>query len=270
MATVDLNDINRHTWNQASRYYARLDELLVPEQVILRRLAADLEGRAVLDLGVGAGRTTPHLRALKISRYIGGDFAPSMVAAARRRYPDAEFLELDACDLSRFAHASFALVLFSYNGIDYVTHERRLRVLAEVHRVLEPGGAFVFSSHNLAWHTARNGRRPAGFIELPPFEPTLNPVKLARRTARFTVSLAQRATNRARLGRLEQMGDEYAIVNDSGENYACLTYYTTIAGQRQQLERAGFEQVAAYGLAGLPAPDDSHDYWIHYVSHKAR
>ena len=35
-------------------------------------------------------------------------------------------------------------------GRDYVTPDERGRVLAEMRRVLRPGGAFVYSSHNLA------------------------------------------------------------------------------------------------------------------------
>jgi SAM-dependent methyltransferase len=272
MATADPAEINRRTWDQAVPVYARLQDLLVPERSILERLAPELQGRAVLDLGVGAGRTTPHLCGMGISRYVGCDVSPSMVAAARARYPDAEFLVLDACDLSRFEPNTFGLVLFSYNGIDYVGHESRIRIITEAFRVLEPGGLFVFCTHNLAYQLARSGGADplARRLELPAFEPALNPLALARRTLRFTISLAERAANRARLGRLQQIGDGYAIVNDAGENYACLTYYTTISGQRDQLRRTGFDEITAIDLGGEPATDACGDYWMHYVARKPR
>jgi SAM-dependent methyltransferase len=272
MATADLAEINRRTWDQAVPVYARLQDLLVPERIILEQLAPALQGRAVLDLGVGAGRTTPHLRGMGISRYVGCDVSPGMVAAARGRYPDAEYLVLDACDLSRFDANTFGLVFFSYNGIDYVGHESRMRILSEAFRVLEPGGAFVFCTHNLAYQLARNGGRDplARRMELPAFAPTLHPLKLARRTLRFAISLAQSLANRARLGRLQEIGDGYAIVNDAGENYACLTYYTTISGQRDQLRRTGFDEVTAIGLDGRFATDACGDYWMHYVARKPR
>lgn len=104
-------------------------------------------GATVLDLGVGTGRTTAWL-SQRASRYLGIDYAPAMVAAARRLHPDAEIREGDASDLSDLADGEFDVVVFSYNGIDYVDDEARSRCLAEIHRVLVPGGTFVFSSHN--------------------------------------------------------------------------------------------------------------------------
>jgi len=74
-----------------------------------------------------------------------------MVDAAKDRYPDREFRQVDARDLSAFADESFDFVLFSYNGLDCVGHADRLQVLAEVHRVVRPGGVFMFSSHNMDW-----------------------------------------------------------------------------------------------------------------------
>ena len=52
-------------------------------------------------------------------------------------------------NLSMFDSASFDFVLFSYNGIDTMSHVNRLRVFDEVFRLLVSGGLFAFSSHNL-------------------------------------------------------------------------------------------------------------------------
>lgn len=111
-----------------------------------RLLAEHLRaGMDVLDLGVGAGRTTPHLRGLG-GRYVGIDVEPAMVAACRERFPDADVRVGDAADLSAFADGSFDAVVFSFNGLDYV--ERRAACLAECHRVLRPGGVLLLSRHN--------------------------------------------------------------------------------------------------------------------------
>lgn len=103
------------------------------------------DGMDVLDLGVGAGRTTPHLRRLG-GRYVGIDVEPAMVAACRERFPDADVRVGDAADLSAFADASFDAVVFSFNGLDYVA--RRAACLAECHRVLRRGGVLLLSRHN--------------------------------------------------------------------------------------------------------------------------
>ncbi|HEY8544967.1 MAG TPA: class I SAM-dependent methyltransferase [Acidimicrobiales bacterium] len=102
-------------------------------------------GMDVLDLGVGAGRTTPHLQGLG-GRYVGIDLEPAMVDAARARFPDADLRVGDAADLSAFDDGSFDAVVFSFNGLDYVTERRRC--LAECHRVLRPGGLLLASRHN--------------------------------------------------------------------------------------------------------------------------
>jgi ubiquinone/menaquinone biosynthesis C-methylase UbiE len=72
-----------------------------------------------------------------------------MVEACRRRFASLEFLCVDATDLRIFSDRRFDVVVFSFNGIDYIpTDEARARCLLEVARVLRPGGRFIFSSHN--------------------------------------------------------------------------------------------------------------------------
>lgn len=105
-------------------------------------------GKAVLDLGVGAGRTYPALAA-NAQRYVGIDYSDVMVAAAKENHPNGDFRVGDAADLSQFADESFDAVIFSYNGLDYISPEsRRHATLAEIRRVLRPGGVLIFSTHN--------------------------------------------------------------------------------------------------------------------------
>jgi SAM-dependent methyltransferase len=106
-------------------------------------------GIAILDLGVGGGRTTPYLSSLA-SRYVGADYAAEMVAICRKKFPDVEFQKVDVVDLSRFASASFDAVVMAYNGIDnLISDESRCRAWREMHRVLRPKGVLIFSSHNI-------------------------------------------------------------------------------------------------------------------------
>jgi SAM-dependent methyltransferase len=102
---------------------------------------------SVLDLGCGAGRTTLGLarQGFKVAAI---DLSRGLLGEARRRYPDLDFREMDATRLD-FPAASFDAALFSYNGLDCIYPvAQRERCLAEVYRVLRPGGAFLFSSHN--------------------------------------------------------------------------------------------------------------------------
>jgi SAM-dependent methyltransferase len=105
-------------------------------------------GASVLDIGVGGGRTTPYL-SRRAGRYLGLDYASSMVEACQKRFPDLEFRCEDATDLSSIPDNSFDIVVFSFNGIDCIpTDDGRRKCFGEVFRVLKPGGKFIFSSHN--------------------------------------------------------------------------------------------------------------------------
>lgn len=105
-------------------------------------------GARVLDLGVGTGRTTPALSALA-STYIGIDVAPRMIDAARGAHRGVDLRVGDATDLADIGDASVDVVVFSYNGLDYVLPEsRRARCIAEMSRVLVDGGVLIFSTHD--------------------------------------------------------------------------------------------------------------------------
>src|SRR5271156_5460549 len=127
-------------------YYAELNYLTPCERLLFETYLRP--GMAILDLGVGGGRTTAYLSSIA-GRYVGVDYASEMVAACRNKFPQLEFETENASDLSRFATSSFDAVVMAFNGIDYVIpDEIRFRALREIHRVLKPEGTLIFSSHN--------------------------------------------------------------------------------------------------------------------------
>jgi SAM-dependent methyltransferase len=141
-------DPNILTYNApaVAEYYATLNYLTPCERVLFDQYLRS--GMVILDLGVGGGRTTPYLSSVA-GRYVGVDYAPEMIAACRRRFPQLAFEVVDAADLSRFTSSSFDAVVIAFNGIDYVIpDESRLRALREIRRVLKPAGILIFSSHN--------------------------------------------------------------------------------------------------------------------------
>lgn len=127
-------------------HYAALNYLTPCERLLFETYIP--QGSAILDLGVGGGRTTPYLADLA-SRYVGADYAARMVDACKAKFPHLEFRVADAADLSMFADASFDVVVFAFNGIDYVLPDnRRQGCLQHIHRILKPKGCAIFSSHN--------------------------------------------------------------------------------------------------------------------------
>lgn len=240
--------------------YRRARGLQAPERVILDGLRSELEGAAILDLGVGAGRTTPHLLAIS-PRYVGLDFSAPMIAQARERFPGVDLRVGDARDLSAFDDGSFGLVMFSYNGIDFVDHADRLRILSEVRRVLRPGGAFVFSSHNRA-------ATPAGPWRLPDLATwRAHPRHAALRLLGWPVGIA----NHWRRRRHERREADHALLNDGAHLFGLLTYYIRARDQVAQLHAAGFEAVRVLRLDGSevdPAAPDAAtagDHWLTYA-----
>src|SRR6266567_2196534 len=71
-----------------AREYAQLDYLTPCERLLVGTYVAP--GAAVLDLGVGEGRTTPYLLA-RAGRYLGVDYSPEMVRLCREKFPGKHF-----------------------------------------------------------------------------------------------------------------------------------------------------------------------------------
>lgn len=139
---------NNNTYNNEAvvNYYAQLQGLELYEELLFDHYIP--YGSRILDIGVGGGRTTPWL-VTRAHSYLGIDYAPAMVDTCIRKFPQLRFEQMDATDLSAISSASMDVVVFSFNGIDYIhPYENRKKCLCEVNRILAPGGLFIFSEHN--------------------------------------------------------------------------------------------------------------------------
>ena len=105
---------------------------------------------SVLDIGCGDGRTSGILSGEYSLTVTAFDIDANAIERARYRYPNIDFSVLDAQDMSRFADNIFDAAIFSANGMGLIpTVEGRHKCLAEVARVLRPGGMFIYSAHSL-------------------------------------------------------------------------------------------------------------------------
>src|SRR5436305_6499490 len=121
----------------------------VPDAVVRQALADDyiprLAGGSVLDLGCGTGDSVEQFRNVDPSvRWVGVDVERSPEVAARRR-TDASFVTFDGLNLP-FEDASFDAV-YCKQVLEHVRAPAPL--LAEVARVLRPGGLFAGSTSQL-------------------------------------------------------------------------------------------------------------------------
>lgn len=258
-----MNDLNRAVFEREADTYTDF-ELMPAERRVLELLGDQLPDMEMLDLGVGTGRTAKSFAPL-VRRYVGLDYSPRMLELARGNLDGSGNVELvlgDARDLSSI-EGEFDFVLFSFNGIDAVGHEDRLRVLAEVHRVLRPGGRFLFSTHSTG-SLPLDERKPRSprFTGKPGYElfARLRDIPYRRRV---------RAINRE-LDLEEARRRGWTIV-PRGHNFQVDDYYVDPEFQVGQLREAGFEVEAIYDVSGRPVelPHSGRDPWLDYLCRPA-
>ncbi len=237
------------------RRYATRSALLPAEERLLEMFRAEIAGHRILDLGCGAGRTTARLRTLART-YVGVDCSLAMIESCRRQHPAADFIHGDATDLAMFDAASIDFVLFSYNGLDTMSHGKRLQVLTEVHRILVPGGLFAFSSHNLDNH-----HKVVAIDRSLGFRP-----HALRRNASYLLSYLLVRSKQART-------DTYSILSDPRLGFRQLTYHIDKSNQVEQLKKSGFATIAILSAEGelvSAATVDRETRWFYYVCRKAQ
>jgi SAM-dependent methyltransferase len=256
IAPSKQDEVNLRLYRRADvvQSYTRVT-LHPPEATILIRYRDDFQRRRVLDLGCGAGRLATYLRPLT-DQYAGVDFSPHMVAHCQQAFPGLSSSRGDMRDLKPIGNGAFDAVIAINNVVDAVSHEDRLRVFAEIRRVLAPGGLLVFSAHN------RNC--PEG-IGAPQLELTFNLCTQVRHSFEYLRSLA----NHLRIKPKQRFEPDYALLNDCAHYHSVLHYYIDRHVQAKQLAHAGFElleSVDQFGRTFAPDDDDSACPSVYYVA----
>lgn len=251
-----LDSVNKNTYAKAEvlDYYDGLDNLFPAEKVLFEKLSSKIKDSKILDIGIGGGRTTKYLLPMSLD-YTGVDYVPEFIKRVKGKYAEGNFLVGDARNLQEFADETFDFVLFSYNGLDVVSHEDRLKVLNEFYRVLKKGGILMFSSHNRDY---QNFGKPYWLSDF-----------------RFNAALLKNALSylfflpkHLRMKKHEVYMDEYAIINDSDHRYSLFIYYISILEQIRQLEKVGFFNIEAYDAQGDSVKTDTESFWIYYLANK--
>jgi ubiquinone/menaquinone biosynthesis C-methylase UbiE len=260
---IDQNpeiDPNKETYTSSSivRHYKQLNLLQPAEQTILNLFQDRLPSMKMLDIGVGGGRTTQHFAPL-VETYTGIDYSPEMIAASQERFANYSYpltLEVgDARDM-QFADNSFDFILFSFNGIDSVSHSDRLQILKEVHRVGKTGGYFCFSTHNL--HSMAKELDWKTKFSLNPLKTYVNLMMLA------ILKLSNLA-----IAHNQVKASDHLIIKDEPHNFRLLNYYIQPQAQIKQL--ANFNHIEIYSWrSGLKILDldqlsTTTDMWLYYL-----
>ena len=256
-----MSEKNQSTYQRSMvvHYYRQLRQLQAAERAIFSKFQDQLPQMRVLDIGVGGGRTTTYLGS-QAFEYIGIDYSAEMVTACQDLFKgqlkSAQFQVCDARDMRQFASQSFDFILFSFNGIDYVSHQDRLKILQEVRRVGKTGGFFFFSSHNLQ-----------GLEYALHFKPqlSLNPL---RTYSNIVIWGLLRFLNRDLKFNAQT---DYVIARDESHNFRLQTYYIRPLAQLRQLQPL-FSKVTTYSwqtgdaIAEADLPSQK-EMWLYYLCH---
>lgn len=132
----------------------------------LLQMCEPVAGARVLDIGCGEGYCARHLKRSGAAHVVGLDQSAGMIQLARQQ-EEAEPLGLDfrqgcATDLSAFPDGSWDMVVavFLFN---YLNVERTRKCMAEVARVLRPGGRFLYAVPHPAFPYMRQAGPPFYF-----------------------------------------------------------------------------------------------------------
>jgi ubiquinone/menaquinone biosynthesis C-methylase UbiE len=115
-------------------------------------LLGEVAGRRVLEIGCGAAAAARWL-AVAGAEVVAADLSAGMLrhaqAAARRSEVSVPLVQCDAMSLP-FPDEAFDIVCTAFGAVPFV--DDSARVNREVHRVLRPGGRWVFSvTHPMRW-----------------------------------------------------------------------------------------------------------------------
>jgi SAM-dependent methyltransferase len=142
MSSEAFTDFEHRGWQRVAHKYDSTWASSTRQFIPFLLDAAEVgKGKSLLDLGCGPGYVSA-AAAERGAIPIGLDFSSEMVAIAGQKFPELEFREGDAQNLS-FADSSFDRVLASFSLLHLAEPER---ACAEACRVLKPGGRFGFTT----------------------------------------------------------------------------------------------------------------------------
>jgi SAM-dependent methyltransferase len=123
---------------------AALTRVAERETTLIGRAIGSGDGRALLDVGAGTGRFTGIATAQRWA-VTAFDAAPEMLGVVRDRYPSVRTVEGTLGETLPFADAGFEAVI-AMRVVKYVPDTEA--ALAEIARVVAPGGSVVFDLAN--------------------------------------------------------------------------------------------------------------------------
>ncbi|WP_329446572.1 class I SAM-dependent methyltransferase [Streptomyces canus] len=119
---------------------------------------------AILDYGCGYGRTMAELEQHGFDNLTGADTSPAMIKRARHLHPTMRFATLDAPPVSPYPGAIIDAALLFAVLTCVPSDEAQHRLIAELNRILKPGG-ILYISELLLQDDERNRSRYSRYAD---------------------------------------------------------------------------------------------------------
>ncbi len=146
----------------------------------------------------------------------------------------------DVRNMEIFENDYFDFILFSFNGLDAMSHEDRIRALKEIHRVAKNEALYCFSSHNLY-----SIKRSFGL------DICKNPVNLVKSI--FKLFLLRYYNKDWK----NYKKSDFMTIYDGSGSFKLLLYYISPQAQIEQLKQIGFNNIRLFSLIdGTEIPGD--------------
>lgn len=113
---------------------------------LLDRIAGEVDGGPVADVGTGPGQVAARLAAAG-AQVLGVDLSPAMIDEARTLFPEVEFQVGDLANLLRPRAAAGWSAITAWYAFVHLAGSELPAVLAGLARVLVPGGWLAFAVH---------------------------------------------------------------------------------------------------------------------------
>lgn len=260
-----MKEENKQTYldSKVVDHYIEYTDLQKPEKTIFDLLSNEMKNFKMLDIGVGAGRTTSFF-ADKVKEYKAIDYSEKMIDACKRKFrnkiPEENFMVADARDLNIFQSGYFDFILFSFNGPDYVSPEDRQKIFNAICRILKSNGYFCFSSHNL--QASSNW----GKIKL-----RLNPFAILQK-----ILLDQKLLKINKEQLKSSKSSDYLMLNDGAHGFGLITYYVLPSFQIKTLKEIGYSEIRIFELSKGEELDINNEKklsgnsssWLYYLCRK--
>ena len=118
--------------------------------------------RTILDFGCGCGRVLRHWAGVRTATVYGSDYNAALIRWCRRHLTFARFETNDLAPPLRFGDATFDLI-YAFSVFTHLPEALQIQWMAELRRVLRPGGYLIISTHGERYVRALSPEQRAAF-----------------------------------------------------------------------------------------------------------